>query len=125
MRFRALTLAEAAAGLRAHGQIGYLLRVLPSGERTALRQAGTRRGSCAQEPGCEPRVPGNIVRRGTELSEQVCSGRSAFREGQMDPVSAIGLSGLGLIWIGSLVYLLEPRPTDTVSSRHTTTCRPT
>ena len=44
------TLAEAAAGLRAHGQTGYLLRVLPSGERTAIRQAGTRRGVWAQNP---------------------------------------------------------------------------
>jgi hypothetical protein len=51
------TLAEAAAGLHAHGQTGYLLRVLPSGERTAIRQAGTRRGSCAQKPKCAAIVP--------------------------------------------------------------------
>ena len=52
MQIAAPTLAGAAAGLRAHGQTGYLLRVLPSGERTAIRQAGTRRGSCAQTRMC-------------------------------------------------------------------------
>ena len=39
-RFRVGLLTGAAAALHAHGQGGYLLRVLPCGGRTAMRQAG-------------------------------------------------------------------------------------
>src|SRR3954468_15380798 len=40
---RGLDLAETAAGLRAHGQTGYLVSSASRDERTAMRQAGARR----------------------------------------------------------------------------------
>ena len=111
------TLAEAAAGLRAHGQTGYLLRVLPSGERTAIRQAGTRRGSCAQEPegaaivpslGTDPAgrrwsmlhrsMPRDANQRATALTCRAADRASSFRSLFQPSASALSQRASAVGW---------------------------